>query len=611
MTRKSARPQQIRFNGSFESVIVFSCDKRTWVVVASMLCFGCTKLDSPDSQQQNASLLKTPAANIASPSSVESPVGPLRFLEVSKTAGVRFRNHSPLTKQRHVHRVLGSGIGWFDLDCDDWPELYCCQGTSIADSSLNESHSNALFHNLSSGTFSDITRNAGLFDTSYSMGIASADYDNDGFADLCLTGYQVNTLLHNNGDGTFSRVEIPQGTSPGRLSASCSWGDIDADGNLDLYITNYAKLGPEKYPICTHTAGDKTVYIACHPNQLESMPDMLYRNSGAGEFVEISTVAGIAEDMGRQGLGVVAADFDQDGDTDFYVANDTTPNYLWENHGHGRFSDRGPDSGTSTNRYGAREAGMGVAVGDVDGNGQFDLFVTNFYDETNTLYRNEGNLLFEDVTNEMGLGAPSRLRLAFGVSIADFDNDGWLDLLTANGHIHDRLPEIGRNGSFAQLAQVFYNERGIHFRDVSDVSGPYFREPQVGRGTAVADYDRDGDADVAINQLNSDTALLQNKTPGLGHSLQIELVGIASNRDGIGATLQIDLGDRVLLRTVQAGGSYLSCDERPVLIGMGELDRVRELTVTWTGGRRESWSDLIATGLLRLVEGSGSENNEL
>jgi hypothetical protein len=247
---------------------------------------------------------------------------------------------------------------------------------------------------------------------------------------------------------------------------------------------------------------------------------------------------------------------------------------------------------------------MGVAVGDVDGNGQLDLFVTNFYNETNTLYRNEGSLLFSDVTDELGLGAPSRLRLAFGVSLADFDNDGWLDLLTANGHIHDRLQELGREGSFAQLAQVFYNERGLRFRDVSDTSGSYFGEPHVGRGTAVADYDRDGDADVAINQLSSDLALLQNQTGEKGRWLKIELIGITSNRDGIGATLQVDLGERVLLRTVQAGASYLSCDERTVLIGLGAFEKVREVSVVWPGGRRESWKDLASNHLWQLIEGN-------
>lgn len=586
---------------------MFACDKGIWIAVSSVLIFGCSSADSPSvKQQQETAPTQTLAVAPALPQPEELPAGPFRFVDVAKSVGISFLHYSPLTEQRHVHLVMGSGIGWFDLDRDDWPDLYCCQGAAFDGDSNGEEHSNMLFRNRDGAAFSDVTWQAGLLDMRFSMGIASADYDNDGFADLCVTGYETNSLLHNNGDGTFSRVELPQQASPGRLSASCAWGDIDADGNLDLYVTNYAKLGPDDYPICEHPAAGKTIHIVCHPSEIDRMPDLLYRNTGDGHFADVSNdVAG--ED--RQGLGVAAADLDQDGDTDFYVANDTTPNSLWENLGNGQFTDRGSESGTSTNRHGAREAGMGVAVGDVDGNGQLDLFVTNFYNETNTLYRNEGSLLFADVTDELGLGAPSRHRLAFGASFADFDNDGWLDLLTANGHIHDRLHEIGRDGPFAQLAQLFRNERGSRFRDVSDASGPYFREPHVGRGTAVADYDRDGDTDVAINQLNSEAVLLQNDAAEIGSWLRIELVGISSNRNGVGATLQIDLGDRVLLRTVQAGGSYLSGDERATLIGIGSSDKVREVTVTWPGGRRESWTDLETNRLWRLLEGSGVEGS--
>ena len=577
------------------------------IAVAAALACGCSNTDSTAGKRGNAPPTTRAPSAVASPRSGETSSGPLRFVDVADSAGVRFRHYSPLTEQRHVHLVMGSGIGWLDFDHDGWPDLYCCQGTSLNENSNNEHATNLLFRNREAEVFSDVTVAAGLLDTHYSMGVAAADFDNDGFADLCVTGYGVNTLLHNQGDGTFNQIEFPQRSVPGRLSASCAWADIDADGSLDLYITNYAQLGPEDYPICEHTAAEATIHIACHPSNLERLPDLLYRNTGDGQFTDISLTAGIVAEEARQGLGVIAADLDRDGDADFYVANDTTSNYLWENRGDGQFTDRGPDSGTSTNRHGAREACMGIAIGDVDGNGQFDLFVTNFYNETNTLYRNEGSLLFSDVTDELGLGAPSRLRLAFGVSLSDFDNDGWLDLFVANGHIHDRLHVIGRDEPFAQLAQVFYNEGGTRFRDASDTSGAYFREPHVGRGTAVADYDRDGDADVAVNQLNSDVALLQNQTEKIGRWLRVELIGTESNRNGVGATLQIDLGDRMLLRTVQAGGSYLSCDDGELLIGIGESDKVRKISVVWPGGRRESWHELTADRLWRLVEGSGSE----
>jgi hypothetical protein len=549
--------------------------------------------------------------SVATDSGQESRIesGPFQFSEVAGSTGLRFRHYSPLTEQRHVHLVMGSGVGWIDFDRDGWPDLYCCQGASFDRDSNEEPPSNALFGNRGGETFSEVTRAAGLLDTSYSMGVAAADYDNDGFADLCITGYESNRLYHNNGDGTFNLVGLPNQSSPGRLSASCAWGDVDADGDLDLFITNYAKLGPDNYPICDYTGAGKTIHVVCHPSFLEAVPDLLYRNIGDGRFADSSEEAGIRAVKAHQGLGVVAADLDADGDTDFYVANDTTGNHLWQNQGSGQFDERGGEAGTSTNKHGAREAGMGVAIGDVDGTGTLDLFVANYFNETNTLYRNEGRLLFSDVTDEMGLGAPSRLRLAFGASFADFDNDGWLDVLTANGHVHDRLHEIGREGPFAQLPQVFYNDRGSRFRDVSLSSGAYFHDPHVGRGTAIADFDRDGHADVAISQLNSDVVLLKNDAADIGRWLQVELVGVQSNRDGVGAMVQLDLGERRLVRSVQAGVSYLSCDERVRLIGIGSLDKVREVTVVWPGGRRESWADLEANRLWRLVEGNGIDAN--
>ncbi|MEO8497628.1 MAG: VCBS repeat-containing protein, partial [Planctomycetota bacterium] len=301
------------------------CVKQTSIAVAIVLVLGCSGSDPPSREQQNSTIEARTAA--APPQTDELVAGPFQFVDIAKSAGIHFRHYSPLTEQRHVRLVMGSGIGWFDFDRDGWPDLFCCQGAAFEGTSQDEPPSNALFCNRAGKTFSEVTRQAGLIDTGYSMGIAAADYDNDGFADLCLTGYGHNTLQHNNGDGTFTEVELPQRSFPGRLSASCAWADIDADGNLDLYVTNYAKLGPEDYPICEHTAAGKTIHIACHPSNLDRMPDLLYHNTGDGEFADVSSAAGIVAGDGRQGLGVVAADLDHDGDTDFYVGNDTTPNY--------------------------------------------------------------------------------------------------------------------------------------------------------------------------------------------------------------------------------------------------------------------------------------------
>jgi hypothetical protein len=540
-----------------------------------------------------------------------SPSSPFHFQDVAEQAGVHFQHHSPFTEQRHTHLTYGSGVGWLDFDRDGWPDLYFCQGatyrpgTTEAAPASPADPSNALFRNRQDGTFVEVTEPAGLLEATYSMGVAAADYDNDGFADLCVTGYGENVLYHNNGDGTFCQQRLPQGQSPGRLSASCAWADVDADGNLDLYITNYARLGPENYPLCQHTERGKTMYIDCHPRLLQALTSSLYRNCGDGQFADISAAAGISTAPARCALGVVAADLDDDGDVDFYVSNDTTPNFLWENQGDGTFVDRGVASGTAFNRYGACKAGRGVEAADFHGDGRFDLFVTNFFHEGNTFYRNEGRLLFSDVTPESGLGAPSKLRLGFGTCAADFDQDTFLDLLVVNGHVHDRLHEIGRDEPFAQLPLLFYNERGSRFSEVSAGSGRYFVEPHVGRGAAAADFDRDGDVDVAVNHLNGPAALLRNETTPAGGWLQLELIGIRSNRSGVGAVLTIDLGRQRLVRTRQAGSGYCSCGEERLLIGVGDAVRVQRVSIRWPSGLQESWADLPVNSFRQLVEGTG------
>ncbi len=594
---------------------------------------GCSS-SNPPAQPERPLPRNTATDDSGGPS--PPPRGPLEFVDVAASIGLQFHHYSPLTSKRHIHLFLGSGIGWFDFDRDGWPDLFCCQGTDFGSpqaaagdrpenghadrgadtsgkgtsgSATPSNVTNTLFQNRLGNALDDVTHLAGLANVDYSMAVSAADYNNDGFSDLVVTGYHRNTLYRNNGDGTFSPVPLPQAERLGRLSASCVWGDFDDDGNLDLFITNYARLGPTDYPTCEHTAAGKTIPISCHPALLEALHDTLYRNTGQGDFVEASREAGLLLGPPRAGLGVVAADLDQDGDIDLYVANDTTENHLWENQGQGRFLDRGAASGTSRNRHGENEAGMGIVAGDLMGRGRIDLFVTNYYGETNTLYRNDTQLFFADVTEETGLGAPSRLRLGFGTSLADFDNDGWLDLLIANGHVQDRLPDVDRNEPFAQLPLVFQNQHGVRFHNVSDGAGEYFRTPRVGRSTAISDFDRDGDPDVAINCHHDAAALLRTEAGQAGNWLRIALVGRESNRDGIGALVRVEVGELTLLRSIQAGTGYLSCDESTILVGLGQHDGPCGVTVTWPGGQRETWTSLAVNRPWRLIQGSGQKQN--
>jgi hypothetical protein len=515
-----------------------------------------------------------------------------------------------LTEERHVHLIMGSGIGWLDIERDGWPDLYCCQGATFPVGNDAGPTSNpptdTLYRNQSGDAFLDVTARTGIHNTSYSMGIAVADYDNDGFADLCVTGYEQISLYHNEGDGCFTRVPLPNDQQPGRFSASAAWSDIDADGDLDLYVANYAQLGPEDYPICERTEKGRSIHVTCHPSQFDPVHDLLYLNTGAGGFEEVGAAAGITQADPRPGLGVVAADLDEDGDVDFYVANDTYPNQLWENEGNGHFIDLGATSGTATNRHGSREAGMGIAPGDADGNGKLDLFVTNYFNETNTFYRNEGSLLFTDTTEELGLGAPSRSRLGFGTSFADFDSDGWQDLIVANGHVQDRLHELDRDEPFAQLLMLLHNQQGRRFREVTAGAGNYFRKPHVARSTAIADYDQDGDADVALNCLNDSVALLKNETLPQGNWVAFELIGINSNRSAVGAVLQLSFDGRTLVRSLHAGSGYLSSDESRILVGAADAEEVTA-QIDWPGGARETWGPLRTNRSWRLIQGMGSE----
>ncbi|MBT4865467.1 MAG: CRTAC1 family protein [Planctomycetaceae bacterium] len=542
------------------------------------------------------------------------------FDDATERSGIRFKHVSPLTPERHIHLVMGSGIGWIDFDRDDLPDLYLAQGVPFGQAERKQFQarsetSDRLYRNLGQGRFDDITEVAGLSDIDYSMGISVGDFDNDGFQDIYVTNFGRNRLLQNNGDGTFSEIAAVAGVDDSAYGSSCTWVDLDADGNLDLFVCNYLKLDANKYKLCTVGYNGRRFAISCHPRYVPAARDVVFHNEGDGSFTDWTQSAGLTTSPAAQGLGVIAADLDADGDIDIYVANDSVPNDLWINRGGGKFVNEGLLSGTALNRKGLREAGMGVAVGDVDGDGRPDLFVTNYYGETNTLYRNEGAAFFLDVTNEFGLAGPSRLRLGFGDSLFDFDNDGWLDLFVANGHVHDRQKLIGRDELYAQQPQLFRNQTGRRFVDVSKSGGAYFQRNVVGRSSAVADYDRDGKADLAVGHLDSKFVLLHNASQASGKpqtngmkSLRIELIGVRGNRDAIGAVVEVRNGKQRLTRFRTASAGYLSCDEGALTIGIGKTNAPVDITVRWPGGSRETFRSLQTGQRHVLIEGSQESN---
>jgi enediyne biosynthesis protein E4 len=534
------------------------------------------------------------------------------FQDATESSGISFVHVSPFTEERHTHLTFGSGVGWVDFDRDGWPDLFAAQGAPFPEAERSRfaaggKASDRLYRNLGEGRFQDVSEACGLEDIDYSMGLAIGDFDNDGFSDIYVTTFGRNRLLKNNGDGTFREIAAESAVDDPRFGASATWVDLDGDGNLDLFVCHYLHLDIKNYQLCTTEHKGRVHHITCHPRSVPPVRDVVFQNQGDGSFSNGTERAGLKESPPRQGLGVVAADLDADGDIDLYVANDSVANDLWINQGGARLTNEGLLSGTAFNRAGQREAGMGVVVGDVDGDGRPDLFVTNYYAETNTLYRNEGEGLFLDVTDEFGLGSPSRVRLGFGTNLFDYDNDGWLDLFVANGHVHDQLERLGRDEPFAQRAQLFRNQSGRRFAEASAQAGAYFQRLVVGRSSAVADYDRDGWPDLAVGHLNSKLVLLHNELqdPKV-KSLQIELVGVRSNRDAMGAVIEVQAGETRLTRFRMGSSGYLSSDEGVLTIGLGTAAPPNvDITVKWPAGDSETFRSLETATRHVLIEGRG------
>jgi hypothetical protein len=527
------------------------------------------------------------------------------FEDVSESTGLSLRHHSPFSEERHLHLAMGSGVAWLDIDQDGWPDLCFGQGTAWPESTaqINENSSlDRIFRNQR-GKFTDVTLEAGLLNARYSMGLAAGDLDNDGFVDLMISCFGSHLLYRNNGDGTFDDVSSQLNSVPSILSASCTWIDCDQDGLLDLYVTNYVEIDLNNYAVCTQSHRNRTVPIPCPPRKYPWPADTLYRNMGDGRFMDVSQSAGLHNCEKSAGLGVVAGDFNGDQIIDLYVANDTTANFLLINDGQGHFQDHAILAGAAFNRLGEGEAGMGVSSGDVDGDGRLDLFVGNYYGESNTLYRSEAQGVFLDVTAEYGLAAPSRTRLTFGTLLTDFNNDTWLDAFVANGHLSDRLNELGLKIPFRQRCQLFMNARGARFREASAGAGAWFQKEIVGRGCASGDFNLDGFSDIVVQDLNGPTALLQNSGDSQNQSISLLLKGRSGNRDGIGARVEVVLPDQILVRCREGSSSYLSCNDASLLIGLGEISQAVSFRIQWPSGALQTVTGVSPGTRMIIVEG--------
>ncbi len=519
----------------------------------------------------------------------------IAFADVTTQAGISFRHDHGGSGRRFIVEIAGGGVLVFDYDLDELPDLLYVNGAPLPGAD-GPRRANALYRNQGNGMFVDVTDAAGLAGRGYGMGGAAADVDNDGDADILVTAFGQDQLYLNNGDGTFRTLEF----GDERWSTSAAFFELDGDGFLDLYVANYLDFTTATHRECVSPTAGIAAY--CHPQEYGGVADALYRNRGDGTFEDVSEAAGVAQLSEGKGLGVVALDFDDDGDSDLYVANDTTRNYLYRNDGGGRLTEVGVEAGVAYNEQGLAEAGMGVDAGDADRDGRLDLVVTNFDFENNTLYRNVGKGFFFDATSAFGLGAASLTELGFGCDFVDLDNDGWQDLVVVNGHILDNVAEIQSNLSFAQPGQVFRNEGG-RFRDVTASAGAALAAPRVGRGLASLDFDRDGDLDLAISSRGGRAELLRNDGGNSGGFIALRLIGVASNRDGVGSRLTLELEGRPWVDELRAGSSYLAQNEMAIYVGLGSAPAAQSLTLRWPSGRLQE-IDTLESGRSYVVKES-------
>ena len=527
---------------------------------------------------------------------------PGQFVDVAAAAGITVQNVSGSTQEYIVETSTG-GAAFFDYDNDGDIDIYLANGSSFDGFPAGQHPTNRLYRN-EDGFFTDVTPVAGVGDTSWSMGCAAADYDNDGYTDLYITNYGRNTLYHNRGDGTFADVTEKAGVGDKGYGAGCAFGDYDRDGYVDLYVVNYIDFWREYKS--TVPCVWKNVDIFCGPRGMLPAADVFYRNNGDGTFANFTTTAGLAGDA-YYGYGAVFGDFDGDGWPDIFVANDSTPNMLYHNLGDGTFAKEGLASGLAYSGDGTDQGCMGVAVGDYDNDGHFDLFVTNFEGEYNVLYRNQGDGFFLDVSYPSKVAAAGNPEVGWGTAFFDYDNDGDQDIFVANGHTYPQADLPHTNSSYRQPNFLFENAGDGTFSEVSARAGPAFAISEVSRGASFADYDEDGDVDILVTNLNSPPNLLRNEGGAGGNYLKVKTIGTRSNRNGIGTRVEIDADGKRQIGEVRSGTSYLSHSDMRLHFGLGAAAQVDRIELRWPSGMVQVLEDVAANQELVVREPQGNQ----
>ena len=534
-----------------------------------------------------------------------APLG-FAFTNVAREAGL-----SAVTvfggerRNRYLLETTGCGVALFDYDNDGWLDVFLVNGTTLEGFPEGRAPTSHLYRNRGNGTFEDVTAKAGVGVSGWGQGAVAADYDNDGDGDLFVTFYGQNRLFRNEGDGRFTDVTARAGltTTGTRWGAGAAFLDYDRDGRLDLFVANYIDLDLAKAPTPdSGTCRYKGIPVACGPPGLPGGANLLYRNKGDGTFEDVSKRAGILDAAGTYGLGVTTFDFDDDGWTDVYVANDSNPSALYRNNRDGTFTDVGVRAGCAYSQDGKPQAGMGIGVGDYDRNGTFDLVKTNFAGDTTTLYGNLGRGFCEDRTFAAGIGLNTRW-LGWGAGFVDLDHDGWLDIFLANGHVYPEVSQLKTEAAYQQRKVVYRNLGNGRFVDVTERLGPPASTPAASRGAAFGDVDNDGDVDIVVNNVHAPPDLFRTESRNEHRWLTVQLVGTASNRSAIGARVRVTAGSLTLVDEVRGGGSYFSQNDLRVHFGLGDNAGALRIEVRWPNGQEETWEGVASNRIVTLTEG--------
>ena len=523
-----------------------------------------------------------------------------QFTDITASAGITFK-HVASPDKKYIVESMSGGVALFDYDNDGDLDIFFVNSLTVDLVKSKGKTKSALYRNDGDGRFTDVTDKSGLGDVGWGMGVAAGDYNNDGFEDLYVTCLGSNHLFKNNGDGTFTDVTRKAGVDDPRWSTGATFFDYDNDGYLDLFVSNYVDFDVNNLPEFGKgkTCEFKSIPVQCGPRGLKGAGDSLFHNNGDGTFTNVSKRAGVDDSNGFYGMGVIASDFDDDGLIDIFVANDSTPNFHYRNKGNGTFEEIGFTAGTAVNENGSEQGSMGVTAGDYDHDGKLDLFITNFADEYNTLYHNDGGNSFTDVSYAAKVAAVSLPYVGWGTKFFDYDNDGWVDLFVANGHVYPQLP------NYLQPKLLFRNNHDGTFSEMSAPFGAVLTELRASRGVAFGDIDNDGDIDLVIVDLDGSPQLLRNDGGNANNSILIKTIGVKSNRSGIGAKVRVVAGDLTQIDEVRSGGSYISQSDLRVQFGLEQRTKVDLIQVRWPSGIVDKVAGVGVNRIVTIKEGQG------